>query len=102
METLQCRAGDRLRQTVNERLNGVSGYDSLQIILGEAGVDFSAEEKARLAERKNRYYKELTGTVTPSDLLPGMAELFSTFPSWRWAPSTTRCGRWCAGSASKS
>jgi beta-phosphoglucomutase len=62
---------------VNERLKGVSRNESLQIILKEAGVDFPAEEKLRLAERKNGYYKELIGTVTPSDLLPGMSRLLA-------------------------
>ena len=39
--------------------------------MSEAGVDFPAKEKARLAERKNGYYKELIGTVTPCDLQQG-------------------------------
>jgi len=60
---------------VNERLRGISRHDSFQIILEEAGKDFPAEEKQRLANRKNEYYKELISTVTPADLLPGMGKL---------------------------
>ena len=60
---------------VNERLKGVSRGESLDIILAEAGVSFPSEERLRLADRKNGYYKELIGTVTPHDLLPGMKEL---------------------------
>ncbi len=74
---LSDEMGISFDRKVNERLKGVSRRESLQIILDEAGVDFPAEEKARLAERKNGYYKELIGAVTPSDLLPGMTQLLS-------------------------
>ncbi len=62
---------------VNERLKGVSRNESLQIILTEVGTDFPPAEKVRLADRKNGYYKELIGTLTPSDLLPGMSDLLA-------------------------
>ncbi len=62
---------------VNEQLKGVSRNESLDIILKEAGTSFPDQEKVRLAERKNGYYRELVGEVTPRDLLPGMADLLA-------------------------
>jgi beta-phosphoglucomutase len=62
---------------VNERLKGVSRNESLEIILTESGASFPPAEKLRLAERKNGYYRELIGGVTPGDLLPGMGDLLA-------------------------
>ncbi len=69
--------GIRFDRKVNERLKGVSRGESLEIILSEAGASFTAEEKTRLAERKNGYYRELIGRIVPGDLLPGMRELLT-------------------------
>ncbi len=59
----------------NEHLRGVSRRESLLRLLKGRSAD-----EARLEEmmaRKNRYYQELLGQVTPADLLPGVAELFN-------------------------
>ena len=44
---------------LNERLKGVSRMESLQIILDNAGQTASLEDKVRLADRKNAYFREL-------------------------------------------
>lgn len=56
---------------INERLRGVSRMDSLEIILERAGKTYTEDEKAAMAMRKNDYYVELIGKLTPADILPG-------------------------------
>jgi len=60
---------------VNERLRGVSRRSSLEIILRHAGANMKEEQKEELATRKNGYYRELISSLTPADLLPGIAQL---------------------------
>lgn len=55
----------------NERLKGVSRLQSLEIVLSIGKRVVPAAEKERLCDRKNRWYLESIGTLTPSDLLPG-------------------------------
>jgi beta-phosphoglucomutase len=62
---------------VNEHLRGVSRLNSLEIILRHAGTEMAEEEKKELAERKNGYYRELISRLSPSDLLPGIADLLA-------------------------
>jgi beta-phosphoglucomutase len=79
------RAGQRLATEIslpfdrelNERLKGVSRMESLEIILEHAGRTASLQDKARLAERKNVYFRELIESITPADLLPGIGELLA-------------------------
>jgi beta-phosphoglucomutase len=63
--------GVEFDEVFNERLKGVSRMDSLELILGRSGLQFSAAEKRALAERKNADYVRLIETITPADLLPG-------------------------------
>ncbi|MBR4067950.1 MAG: beta-phosphoglucomutase [Clostridia bacterium] len=58
-------------RTINERLRGVSRMESLSIILEKAAREYSEEEKQAMAARKNGYYVELIGSLTPDDMLPG-------------------------------
>ena len=44
---------------INEKMKGLSRKDSLDLLLGRWEGDFSADEKARMAERKNQRYLEL-------------------------------------------
>ena len=77
--SLHCRAWRRLAgeigvpfdERVNERLKGIDRMTSLEIILEQAGRPATQAEKARLAERKNGYYRDLIDRLTPDDLLPG-------------------------------
>ena len=60
------RLGIPFDETVNDRLRGVSREESLDIILENAhGPALDAEEKRRLAEEKNTYYRELLEELTP-------------------------------------
>ncbi len=59
----------------NERLRGVSRRQSLEYLLqGRAVSDAEAEA---LMARKNEYYRQMIRRLTPSDLLPGAAELLA-------------------------
>jgi alpha,alpha-trehalose phosphorylase len=62
---------------LNERLKGISRMESLEIILENAGRTENLQDKARLAERKNAYFRELIAGVTPADLLPGIGDLLA-------------------------
>ncbi len=62
-------------RTVNEQLRGVSRRASLEIILKHAGVTRDEPTIAEHMERKNRYYVDMLGEITPDDLLPGAREL---------------------------
>ena len=56
---------------INERLRGVSRMASLEIILERATKTYAEAEKIAMATRKNDYYVELIGKLTPADILPG-------------------------------
>jgi beta-phosphoglucomutase len=55
-------------EQLNHRLRGVSRMESLRILLERAERDYSEEEKTALAARKNGYYRELLGSMTPDDV----------------------------------
>ncbi len=83
--TLHYRAWKRIAdsldlpfdETANEALKGRSRMESLDLILGPLAASMDAAGKAALAERKNAHYLELSGTLTPADILPGIAELIA-------------------------
>jgi beta-phosphoglucomutase len=58
----------------NELLKGVSRIESFEIILriNNKTDAFSAEEKERLANLKNDYYKDMIEQLTESDILEGI------------------------------
>lgn len=58
---------------VNERLRGVSRRESLDIILH--GRPYSSEKIEAMMARKNEYYREMLGQISPADLLPGVTHL---------------------------
>lgn len=56
-------------EEINNRLRGVSRMASLEIILENyKGQPLSPEKKEELATRKNEYYRELLGNMTPGDV----------------------------------
>lgn len=63
----------------NELLKGVSRIESFGIILKINGRsnEFSYEEKERLANLKNDYYKEMIEQLTPRDILCGVLPFIS-------------------------
>ena len=62
---------------INERLRGVSRMDSLAIILEKATRPYGEAEKEAMAARKNTYYVELIGRLTPADILPGAMDVLT-------------------------
>ncbi|MER2173289.1 MAG: beta-phosphoglucomutase [Carnobacterium sp.] len=73
------KLGIPLDREMNEQLKGISRMDSLERILalGNQTEKYSVEEKERLADEKNEDYKKLILSVTPNDLLPGIADLLA-------------------------
>lgn len=61
-------------RVINERLRGVGRMGCLEIILERATRDYTPEEKAELADRKNGYYRESLDSLSPADILPGVRE----------------------------
>jgi beta-phosphoglucomutase len=55
-------------EKVNNRLRGVSRMESLEIILENYDKELTQEEKEKLAEEKNDFYRGLLGNMTPSDV----------------------------------
>ena len=62
-------------RTINERLKGIDRIASLEIMLERSENHYTPEEKMKIAGRKNGYYLELIGKITPKDLYPGVLEL---------------------------
>lgn len=62
----------------NEQLKGVSRIDSLKLILkhGNRLDQFTEEEIAILADRKNHIYKQLISVFNESNLFEGVHDLF--------------------------
>lgn len=58
----------------NERQRGVSRMESLEIVLQKGTRAYTAQEKQELADRKNKYYREMLQTMKKDDLLPGAKE----------------------------
>lgn len=54
---------------------GVDRMASLAIVLGAHAGDFTDDQKAEFAERKNNLYKELVRHISPADALPGVDTL---------------------------
>lgn len=73
------KLGIPLDREMNEQLKGISRMDSLERILalGNQTEKYSVEEKEQLANEKNEDYKKLILSVTPNDLLPGIADLLA-------------------------
>lgn len=69
--------GIAIDRAFNEQLKGISRIESLERILAldPSNADISDEEKERLATKKNEHYKELTKSISPDDILPGIEQL---------------------------
>ena len=61
-------------EQINNRLRGVSRMASLEIVLERSTKVYTDEEKQALAIYKNDIYKELLKSLTPADILPGVAD----------------------------
>jgi kojibiose phosphorylase len=60
-------------RAANEKLRGVSRRESLELIL--AGRTITESQMQEWMDRKNRHYQDLLQTLSPADLLGGVAEL---------------------------
>ncbi len=65
--------GYNFSRQINEALRGIGRLESLDIILRNSGVSLTVEERYHQGELKNSYYKELLKTITPDNILPGIA-----------------------------
>jgi len=70
--------GIPFKPETGELVKGVSRMASLRIVMGSHVAEYEAESLAELADRKNRYYRELVEHVGPGDILPGMADLLAS------------------------
>lgn len=68
-------------KSINELLKGVDRMSSLEIILQRAEKEYSGEEKAAMADRKNEYYRQLLLQMSPDNILPGAKELLHKLKS---------------------
>lgn len=55
----------------NEKLKGISRGRSLELILEWGGVSKTPAEREELATRKNDWYLQMIGRMTPEEILPG-------------------------------
>ncbi|MCR4632339.1 MAG: beta-phosphoglucomutase, partial [Treponema sp.] len=62
-------------EEMNKMLLGISREESLEVILRENKVTWTAEKKAEKCFWKNERYKELLKSLTPADILPGISDL---------------------------
>lgn len=64
-------------QVFNEQLKGISRMESLDKILalGHRETDFTTSQKNELASKKNALYLTLITSISPRDILPGIAKL---------------------------
>ena len=69
-QALARRLGIPFTRAQGDRCRGVSRMESLDIVLEGADRTFTAEEKAALAEEKNRTYQGYLAGMTPADLSP--------------------------------
>jgi len=84
-DEFHCRSWQRLAdeegmpfdREFNERFRGVSRMQCLDMLLEHAGRTCTQEAKQELADRKNGYYLQMVGDLTPQDLLAGTRERLS-------------------------
>jgi beta-phosphoglucomutase len=74
-QKLSDEEGWAFDEELNHRLRGIPRMASLQVILDHNGLELSDAEKAALADRKNRYYRELLTGMSDADLYPGVMDL---------------------------
>jgi beta-phosphoglucomutase len=62
-------------RSLNHRLQGINRMKTVEYLVELSGQMFSDEEKKRMAEEKNEYYKKLIQNMSPKDVLPGILPL---------------------------
>jgi beta-phosphoglucomutase len=66
-----------IAEETNELLKGVSRMKSLEIILDSLALEVTDEEKQRLCQLKNEWYREMIDKMTQEEILPGIQNLLS-------------------------
>lgn len=71
--------GLQFDESINESLKGVSRINSFEIILKENNKsnNYTDKEKEILANKKNDYYKDMIGQLTPNDILEGIVRFIT-------------------------
>ncbi|HZK10279.1 MAG TPA: beta-phosphoglucomutase, partial [Clostridia bacterium] len=64
-----------LPENFRDKLRGIGRMESIDLILEDFGLSYSLEEKIRLTDRKNDYYKESIRHFGQDNLYPGVLEL---------------------------
>ena len=68
-------------EEINNACRGVPRMASLQVLLDHNGIELPGEEKERLADLKNEYYKELLKQINNGDIYPGAIDLLKRLKS---------------------
>lgn len=63
--------GFEVNKSQNEELKGLSRMDSLATVLEWGGLEKSTVEMKMLADKKNKWYRELIDDLSPRAILPG-------------------------------
>lgn len=71
-----CRdLGYELPEEFRDKVRGISRMEAIALILDHFGLEYSEEEKLKLADRKNNYYLESIASFSSDNLYPGVMEL---------------------------
>ncbi len=73
--------GHELPVEFKDKLRGISRMDSLDAILEHFNLDYTLEEKYKLADIKNRYYIESIESFSPENLYEGVVDLLDRLKS---------------------
>lgn len=68
-----------LPDELEKQTKGVSRKDSLTAILNYLGIKVSATDFQEMTDEKNKVFRELLASLTPQNILPGIADLISQF-----------------------
>jgi beta-phosphoglucomutase len=74
-QQLADEEGIEFNRQINHRLRGVSRMASLQIILERAVRPYDDDARAKMAARKNDYYRRMLARMSPGAILPGVMGL---------------------------
>jgi len=66
--------GFEFTEEQNEEMKGISRMDSLDIVLEIGKISVSKEDKIRMAEQKNLWYRDHLANLTETAILPGVHE----------------------------
>lgn len=73
-KNLASDLGIEFTEKENEHLKGVSRIESLEYILNLGNIQMDAEQKQKLAARKNSEYLELIKNLDQDEMLPGVMD----------------------------